>query len=271
MDDKLKSTLQKIKALADQNPEFASEMRKMFGNTSPAVPVSNGDSIKNIEKYLALDYYVDDKDSIIDYSYIGDMDVRMQLVSDNREMMRFRYGTRYHEIDFSEFCRYAQMQSEMLLNYFYFLKDGELEKIKAHILKYNSWAKLTSATSLASISYNSKIWAFRNEFGLKDINIWDNVREVRNELSHRSPEKDQMEIEMYKKKLQSMNIPLKDDGEANWYIISQNAELQTFFTEGIQKTAEYKRYSYLVWYHGKPFESIIGALKNLSDQVKKSL
>jgi len=32
MDEKLKATIQKIKVLAAQNPEFESEMKKIFGS-----------------------------------------------------------------------------------------------------------------------------------------------------------------------------------------------------------------------------------------------
>lgn len=36
MDEKIKSTVYKIKLLAEQNPEFYQEMQKLFGKTASA-------------------------------------------------------------------------------------------------------------------------------------------------------------------------------------------------------------------------------------------
>ena len=44
--------------------------------------------------------------------------MRDKLYCDFREMMRYRYGTRSHKIDFEEYCRYAHFQLEALTNYF---------------------------------------------------------------------------------------------------------------------------------------------------------
>ena len=130
MDDNLKITIQKIRLLSEQNADFKSEMQKLFGNTVATTSVtSNEERITNIEKYLGLDYYVDTMPSLIDYSFIKEPDVRVQLISDNREMLRFRYGTRFHSIKFDEFCRYAQLQAEMLINYYYYKTDENIDKI----------------------------------------------------------------------------------------------------------------------------------------------
>ena len=122
MDEKLQTVLNKVVLLCSQNPEFDSILRKRLGiNATRTIPIAeNNDKINRIEKYLGLDYSVDAQNSVIDYSYIKDEKVKNQLISDNREMMRFRYGTRYHEIDFDEFCRFAHLQAEMLLNYYYY-------------------------------------------------------------------------------------------------------------------------------------------------------
>lgn len=111
MDDKLKSTLQKIKALADQNPEFANEMRKMFGNTSPAVSVSNSDSRINeiyeycIEKVIrqqAEDFYKDFPLTTIKTTLIDDF-VRMES---------FR-----RKDNFGDFCLALYQQIECISNH----------------------------------------------------------------------------------------------------------------------------------------------------------
>ncbi len=99
MDAKLTAVIDKVMQLARQNAEFDAELRKKLGSTASVQFVSDN-RIKNIERYLGLDYYLDDKEPIIDYSFVTLPDVRAQLISDNREMLRFRYGTRYHKIDF---------------------------------------------------------------------------------------------------------------------------------------------------------------------------
>ena len=40
MDEKIKSTVHKIKLLAEQNPEFYQEMQKLFGKTASASDVN---------------------------------------------------------------------------------------------------------------------------------------------------------------------------------------------------------------------------------------
>ena len=112
MEEKMLSTIKKIKLLAEQDSEFRQEMQKLFGSTVSASVVDNNDDerISHIEKYLGLDYYVDSVESIIDYSFVKEQEVKNKLISDNREMLRFRFGTRSHMIDFEEFCRYAQLQ-----------------------------------------------------------------------------------------------------------------------------------------------------------------
>ena len=72
MDEKLKVTIQKIRQLAEQNPEFESEMKKIFGSKE-VCGVDNSQNearIRSIEKYLGLEYYVDDMNPIIDISHI---------------------------------------------------------------------------------------------------------------------------------------------------------------------------------------------------------
>lgn len=156
--------------------------------------------ISNIEKYLGLDFETDKADSTIDYSKIQDKEVRDQLLSDNREMMRYRYGTRSHKIDFYEFCKYAHFQAEMLLNYVYEpIGSATIEDCKNHISQFNKNAKFDEKIKTVSdISYSYKLWAFCSEFFHVDgvypsgtqkqgKPYWtlNYVREARNEVNHR--------------------------------------------------------------------------------------
>ena len=267
MDEKLKSTIQRIKLLSEQNPEFKQEMQKMFGKTTSASVVTHDERIFQMAKYLGLDVYIDHMDSVIDYSFISEEEVRNTLESDNREMIRFRYGTRYHASDFKEFCKFALFQVEMLINYYYFKKENTIEDIVKHIREYNADGYMPSeVNTISSIPLNTKLWAFKNEHNMYS-EVWENVRKVRNELSHRSPEADKLSIEQYFKYLKSLNLPLKQDGDVNWNAIKKVDSLKNTYESKVKDNKEYKQYKYLLWLYGNPFESVIEGLKAFSKQI----
>ena len=276
MDEKLFSTLDKIQRLCSQNAEFDKELRKRLGMASSANVLSLDDKrIRKIEKYLGLDYSVDTLKSSIDYSFIEMDDVRNQLISDNREMMQFRYGTRYHEIDFDEFCRYALLQAEMLLNYYYdVVNHSDLGAIISHIKTYNTSAKIPDdVKTLSSISFNVKLWAFKAEHKMEYSlsSMLDNIRMVRNELSHRSTIKVHFDIEAYQAELKSFGIPLFANGFVNTKMLETNHVLKNVFDTKIAKTEQYKEYKFMLWYIPKPFESIVNGIEGLSQLVYKAL
>ena len=279
MDEKIKATIEKIKLLSKQNEEFNQEMRKLFGKTIPASEYSNNDErIAHIEKYLGLDYYVDNMGAVIDYSFIQESDVRAQLISDNREMLRFRYGTRFHAIVFEEFCRYAQLQAEMLVNYFYYHKEPTIKDAISHIKRYNPNAKTDdNVLNLSAIAFNVKLWAFCDEFQLKDVkNIFGyNIREVRNNQSHRRPNQKDFSIEEYQAKLRERYIPLKPDGEVDWYNLKKMKEndsiLYNIYETKIKNSNDFKLYNLLIWVNKKPFDEIISKLQELADCVKTNI
>ena len=254
MDEKLKSTIDKIVQLSKQNLEFDAELRKRLEITSSAKSVYDEERIARIEKYLGLDFYVDTKTSNVDYSFVKLPDVKAQLISDNREMMRFRYGTRYHEIDFAEFCRYAHFQIEMLLNYYYDIANkSDLNSIKEQIKYYNPRAiGVEKAKSLGAISYSTKLWAFNNEHKINRNlrEICENLRKVRNELSHRSVSEDKIRIDLYQKHLKEQGFPLNKKGDVslNWKDNEADKELKELYNSQINNSEDYKHYKYLIWY-----------------------
>ena len=272
MEDKIKATLEKVIQLTKQNKEFGDELRKRLGIVSSATSSSVNDTKFNeIEKYLGLDYSVDNKDSIIDYSFITISEVKNLLVSDNREMMRYRYGARYHTINFTEFCRCAHLQSEMLLNYFYYVRNGKnLLKIKEHILSFcpSAWG-VKEAEKLSVIPYYAKLSAFANEFQeLKIFQVFNNLRTIRNELSHRSTEENDFEMQSYRKKLKSLGLPTLKDGKLDLDAIEQNHELKNLFDSKVKKSWEYKQYCILLWSASTPYGLVIEKLKLLSYTIK---
>ena len=272
MDEKLQTVLNKVVLLCSQNPEFDSILRKRLGiNATRTIPIAeNNDKINRIEKYLGLDYSVDAQNSVIDYSYIKDEKVKNQLISDNREMMRFRYGTRYHEIDFDEFCRFAHLQAEMLLNYYYVTTcNSDLNLIKKRIRENNENPKgLDEANTIFAISFRVKMWSFNNEYETSQQfrAIFNNLVRVRNDVSHRSTEQEQLFcISDYKKYLINLGFKLKEDGlpQLNWYDKGSDVELKAKYQK-LQETPEFKQYEFSVWYNVKPYDQIIEELRTLS-------
>ena len=161
MDKKVLDVVKKIKLLAEQNVEFRQEMKQLFGNSVSPSLVNCGDNrISNIEKYLGLDYFVDSMTSTIDYTFVNDLEVRDKLVSDNREMMRFRYGTRSHKIDFDEFSRYVQLQAEMLLNYYYATKYGTIENVLIFFEQLDIKVYRKEIEKISDIPFYSKLIAY---------------------------------------------------------------------------------------------------------------
>jgi hypothetical protein len=274
MDEKMVATVNKIKLLAEQNIEFKNAMQKLFGNTASSIPHSDyNERIVHIEKYLGLDYYTDSMPSVIDYSYIHEIDVRAQLISDNREMLRFRYGTRFHEILFEEFCRYAQLQAEMLINYFYYHKETTIADAIDHIIRHNTTAIIDkSIFTLTSIPFSSKLWAFCNEFKLKKAKeTFDFVRDVRNHQSHRNPNELDFSFFDYQKKLIEWGIKLKSDGSFDYYKTKENTLTYSIYETKIKNKIEFKLYQYHAWYNKKPYDEVISKLREISETVRNNL
>lgn len=275
MDEKLKAVLHKVVQLTRENPEFNTELRKALEIAPSATNVSLSDGrINHIEKYLGLDYYVDGQPSLVDYSFVAELDVRAQLISDNREMMRFRYGTRYHAINFEEYCRYALLQAEMLLNYFYDKKHSTIKESVEHIQTYNSGAKIKSdLSSLSEISFNVKFWSFEKEFNIdQQLSIsWNNIRKVRNSLSHRSVGSDEISVVKYKKKLIAMNLPLSEDGYVKKNELVEGSTEYNLYHNMVKNDEEYKKYLYLIWLSKKPFDEVFRSLNSLAMIVEQSL
>ena len=277
MDEKLQSTLNKIIQLTEQNPEFGAELRKKLGMTSSAKTILQSSDfdkrVEHIEKYLGLDYYVDGQPSLIDYSFIEATEIQAQLISDNREMMRYRYGTRFHIINFDEYCRYAHLQVEMLLNYYYDKTSSTLDEIKAHIVKYNPTADITNAKSLGAISYNSKLWAFCTEHnvGYSIRTIFDYIREVRNRSSHRSLETEENTISDVQKRLKTMSLPVhKENGYVLTNKLKETSTEYNLFNNMVKKSEWYKEYLFLVWLHNQKFAEINEAIKEISNKVQNA-
>ena len=265
--EQLSKLLLFIKRLIDEpgNEDFVKGLRKLLD--VPIHDSSGNKQLTDIEKYLGLDYHLDSATPDIDYSFIRDENVRTRLISDYREMLRYRYGVRSHKIDFFEFCRYAMLQVEQLLNYFYKNCFDTIDEIRDYINEHVTNLKVESLDSLKSISLAIKLYALYCEKGDGRIKtVLDYAREVRNEQSHRMQNEDADFIKEYRTKLINRGFPLTKDGEIYWNGIKDNEALVSKY-EGLNK-AELKAYRYQLWRYREPFEEVLNSLHQTAIRVK---
>ena len=273
--EQLSKLLLFIKRLIDEpgNENFVSGLRKLLN-----VPVSNSSGhelpknkqLNDIEKYLGLDYQLDSTNPDIDYSFITDNSTRNQLISDYREMLRYRYGVRSHKIDFSEFCRYAMLQVEQMLNYYYKTCFNSNEEIMNYINERVKNVKIEKVESLMSLSLAYKMSAFLSDREDSKIKgILDYTREVRNEQSHRFQNESDNYINKYRAKLVNIGLPLTKEGDVYWNGIKENYELREKYNSLNKK--ELWIYRYHLWHRKEPFAEVLNTLSETAKRIKESL
>lgn len=288
--EQLNKLLQFIEKLVNEpgNEDFVVGLRRIIGSDTSII--SGGSSqLANIEKYLGLDFVLDTACPVIDYSFIHDDYVRERLNSDNREMLRYRYGLRSHKIDFKEVCRYAIMQEELLLNYFYISHFKSFDEMKASIIeqvtssydkriekrgdsnkkiemeKKREIDKLTYYTTYDQIPLSTKQKAFANLYG--EEHILENARRVRNELSHRSAQEESDDIKEDKAYLEKIGVKISDTGFINNSQFENNPDLRS----KVFSDKRYWTFTYKVWKTKKPSDEVITALRDFTEIIKKNI
>ena len=266
--EQLIKLLQFIKRLIDEpgNDDFVKGLRELLD--VPTYDSSSNRKIADIEKYLGLDYKLDSATPDIDYSFIKEDYVREQLVSDYREMLRYRMGVRSHIIDFSEFCRYAMLQVEHLLNYFYMNRFESIEDVIRYINDNAKWTNIEKIDSIKGLSLAAKLSAFSGKMNKRQIEVLDFAREVRNEQSHRSLDETK-NLEDFKAKLLAMKLPLTKEGEVYWNGIKDNNDLLLRFNN-LDKSA-YWKYRRQIWRRREPFGEVVDAIKDMANTINTEL
>jgi len=263
--DQLKKLLLFIKRLIEEpgNEDFANGLRKLLN--IPNQSFVNSTQLSDIEKYLGLDYKLDSASPDIDYTFVKEPFVKDQLTSDYREMLRYRYGVRSHKVDFSEFCRYAILQVEQLLNYFY--QNGfESEEEVVSYINENSFITIEKIDSIKSLSLAVKLSAFSKNLERKQSECLDFAREVRNEQSHRSAKEELDKIKAFRERLLNMGLPLTKEGEVYRNGIKDNNILLSKF-KTIDKSA-YWKYRFQLWHLREPFDDVVEAIYAVAKQIK---
>lgn len=256
----LKKLLYFVKAVYDnpENSEFAKGLHKIVEGDI----VNDGPHIQNIEKYLSLDFGIDEVGNT-DFAFIEDDYVREKLNADFREMLRYQFGTRGHKVDFPEFCRFAILQVEMLVNYYYEKRyNADIALIEQALLAYNPKTKFNEKiTNVSEIALKLKILALKKEFSWQksDITVYLNSVEVRNRQSHRS-------LIVYTDKIKETEDYLKGMGLMNekGYIDYKNCN-------GRVDQTVLDEYNFEKWYDELPFEKVISGLNKLAETVKNKL
>lgn len=226
----------------------------------------NTKSLAKIENYLGLDYNIDNIMPLIDFSFVKNDYLRECFNADYREMLRNRFGSRGHKIDFSEYCRFTLIIAERALNLFY-SKESDIEAVKYRLKTFNSKAKIENATNLKEIPFSVMLWSFCNEYKLKNIKqTLDSVRDVRNMRSHGhiSTEDDETWFQNIYQQFKKCGFPLRYDGTVDWYTLkNENPDLWDYYQKEIQNTSTHKKYIQLAWRRKQPFDEINLRLKEL--------
>ena len=279
---KNKENLQKLLEFLDksilhepENKWFVDELCKRINQIGSGVNIKETkEKIEKIEKYLSLDYDLDSSSPIIDYSFISNELLRNKMISDGREMLRYRYGTRNHKIDFQEFCRYALLQAERLLN-LYFSTKGDYQQVKEFILQFNPEAILPDKSSLETISFAVKLYTYQKAYNLELVySIFDKVREIRNQQSHGSIKLKNNEKFFNEEwiKFKSQGYPLMPNGWINWNALQKlDPDKYRNYIENVKETPRHKKYIILAWERSQPFDEIMIALEVLAMHISKSL
>jgi hypothetical protein len=192
--EKLIKLLKLVQEIAEdpKNSWFKNELIRLFTAQNHSINLDNfgNQSLIEVKINLIHDYLKIDYDNLIDYSEF-DEPSREQLFRDNLEMLRFRKGTPNHKINFSEFCRYAHLQAEEMLNYFFNkVSNNKIHQVENFIKHYcSNYNPPKKPNEIHHIYYTSKLIAFRNsqkDFSKKTYDLLYNINDFRNESSHRN-------------------------------------------------------------------------------------
>ena len=185
------------------------------------------------------------------------------MQADYREMLRYEFGTRSHKIDFSEFCRFAVLQIEMLTNFYFDTKyKSDISVIiQVFVSNFPKFKPYPGMANVSEIQLKTKLYQLRNEFqwDRKELNPYLYAIDVRNNQSHRSlvVNKDLIrETEEKLKKAGAWTSYGKPD-----YLLAASAIGQDTLNE----------YNFQTWLDRQPFDEVTEAIKKLSDTVASSI
>ena len=194
MDEKIKSTVYKIKLLAEQNPEFYQEMQKLFGKTASASDININSNISSDITAIRSALEIRANASIT-YSFVKYQRLRDQLIIDNLRMENAALNLQDPEADrFYVFCVNAFTKLRIFL-IFYHTVFPEVESLLKEIEDATQdekndfrFRRTGKEQNVGSIPVAHKLNAFFNSYLPEESSLkWSigTLRQVRNEGEHR--------------------------------------------------------------------------------------
>lgn len=266
----IKKTIEKIAQLSKQpgNEWLLRELQSKWGSSNPNA--ERGDSISNIEKYLAIDYDIDDMASQIDYSFVQNEVLRIKLESDWREMLRYRCGVRKHEPDFLEFCRFANLQAEGVVNYYCYVKYPTESGLR----------RACGIDEVTNITYGRKLSLLKGfiPYSVRNF-LYEKLYQARNIQSHRLVEG--MKTHPWvQKQIKESGLPVYKVGE-NMFIdrfkctLSEKLTFEDRYNDFLDELknagVDYFAYEVKIWAVSAPYDEVESALVQLVERTKANI
>ena len=199
MDEKLKSTLDKVIRLTQQNTEFGSELRKALQIKSSVhsvnIEATITDDVQAIREALEIR-----ANKSIAYDFVRHQRLRDQLIIDNLRMENAALNLQQNEKErFYTFCVNAFYQVENIINYYFHETYPNITDLLTIIEYFTStevdkqgnsyqFKRKGKEQNVASIDIVNKSSALCNILFSGDRNyklLLSNLRKVRNEGAHR--------------------------------------------------------------------------------------
>lgn len=195
MDDKIKTTIEKIKLLANQNQEFAKEMKKIFGKSesSSDLPILTSVSSDVSAIRSALEIRATES---LKYNFVKVPRLRDQLIIDNLRMENAALNLQEKESDrFYIFCVNAFYQLENIINYYYHVMFpnvndllNEIEKATSNEPERYRFKRNGKEINVSDVAAYYKIIAICDTLFPDNLQLkvtLNNLRKIRNEGEHR--------------------------------------------------------------------------------------
>lgn len=261
MNYKIENLIKLLKLIEEISKQPGCEwfLKDLQNKFSEKIYVPNTDTesleakINQIRKYLAIDL-----NRVIDYSYFEEP-VRESLFRDCIEMGRYEKGTPSHKIDFGEFCRYAHLQGEEMINYFFTkISNRNVDIVDQFIKeKVSVYKPSKKPTEIHHIFYTHKLSGFKSisPISKKTIDILWFLNDNRNELSHRN----------------SFSASSEDEDlvlfEKSGFLGAQ----VDFQKLDIKQKEIYKRGNYVITKRKKDFNMVYDSIEDLKKHIIDSL
>lgn len=195
MDDKIKKTIEKIKLLANQNPEFAKEMKALFGKSESSSDLPILTSVLSDVTAIRSALEIRATESL-KYNFVKVPRLRDQLIIDNLRMENAALNLQEKESDrFYIFCVNAFYQLENIINYYYHVMFpnvndllNEIEIATSRDPEEFQFKRKGNEKTVVDITVYYKITAICNSLFADNLQLkmtLNNLRKIRNEGEHR--------------------------------------------------------------------------------------